>query len=418
MPRTLIAAALIGAAMAVAAPVGAAVTTPDPALAPDVPPPVQPINVGPALVDSFQCVAPQDVQAIDGVLAASSSPLAGHAASFVRSASAVGMDPRALVAIAAHETLLATYGPSQEPRNPFGLGPGWRFASYDAAIATAAEVLGDGYLSEGRTTVATIGPKWAPVGAGNDPTNLNQAWPSGVASYYRALGGDPQLPVLLAAQPPVNCATVEPGVPATPAPEPERKPPSGPPVVTAWGGAPPAVAGTEAWNGGDPVTGAAAAIDGFVFPLAVQRRAQIRYADDFAAPGTPGCHGRDWQCAVDLHADPGAAVVASLAGTVRAATPEEQESGIGFWVRGAREAVGYAPLAAYSAGIIEGTPVVAGQPLGTAAGPLRVAWTRAGARVNPYAMLAATRPPDGAPETAVPTAPPPAPSAQAATTGA
>ncbi len=401
MSRPSIAAALVGAALAIAVPAGAALATTDEVLPPDVPPPVQPVHTtAPALVDTLACVAPQDVQAIDAALANARSPLAGHGATFVRSASAVGLDPRALVAIAGHETLLATYGPSQGPRNPFGLGPGWRFSSYDAAIQTAAEVLATGYLSEGRTTVATIGPKWAPVGADNDPTHLNEAWPSGVAHYYRKLGGNPEEPVLLAEQRPARCsATADTGAPRAPAPEP---PPSGPPVVTAWGGAPPAAGGRQAWNGADPVTGEAASIEGFVFPLAVQRRAQVRYADDFAAPGTPGCHGRPWQCAVDLHADAGAVAVASLPGTVRTATPEEQESGIGFWIQGVRDAVGYAPLAAYAEGLVDGSRVLAGQPLGTSAGPLRVAWTRGGTRVNPYAMLAATRPPDGVPETAVP----------------
>ena len=44
-------------------------------------------------------------------------------------AAGVGIDPRAIVAIAAHETMLETYGPAAEIHNPFGLGPGSAFAS-------------------------------------------------------------------------------------------------------------------------------------------------------------------------------------------------------------------------------------------------------------------------------------------------
>ena len=82
------------------------------------------------IVSHLACVAPADAAAIDGVLADAGSPLAGEGATFVREGRRVGVDPRALVAIAAHETMLATYGPSQGIRNPFGLGPGWSFSLY------------------------------------------------------------------------------------------------------------------------------------------------------------------------------------------------------------------------------------------------------------------------------------------------
>ena len=64
------------------------------------------------------------------MLARAASPLAGEGATFVRGgARRPGIDPRALVAIAAHETMLETYVPSQAIRNAFGLGPGIAFAS-------------------------------------------------------------------------------------------------------------------------------------------------------------------------------------------------------------------------------------------------------------------------------------------------
>ena len=72
------------------------------------------------------CVAPDDAAGIDAMLARASSPLAGEGATFVSESLAAGLDPRALVAIAAHETMLETYGPSQAINNAFGLGAGPR----------------------------------------------------------------------------------------------------------------------------------------------------------------------------------------------------------------------------------------------------------------------------------------------------
>ena len=76
----------------------------------------------------MRCVAPTDAAGIDAMLAAAGSPMAGEGPTIVTEAAAAGIDPRAIVAIAAHETMLETYGPAQEIHNPFGLGPGIAFA--------------------------------------------------------------------------------------------------------------------------------------------------------------------------------------------------------------------------------------------------------------------------------------------------
>jgi len=154
----------------------------------------------PFSIERLSCVAPTDAGGLGRVLAAVGGPLADEAGTFVAAAQAVGLDPRALVAIAAHETLLETYPPAQVIRNPFGLGPGWTFRTERDAILTAARVLRDGYLTEGLVLIPNIGAKWAPLGAANDPTGLNSNWTSGVSAYYTALGGDPAQPVLLSAQ--------------------------------------------------------------------------------------------------------------------------------------------------------------------------------------------------------------------------
>lgn len=345
----------------------------------------------PGVIAHMTCIAPGDAAGIDAMLARAASPLAGDGATFVEASRAAGLDPRALVAIAAHETLLETYGPAQEIRNAFGLGPGIAFASEEDAIRRAARVLGDYYLAEGRVTLAAIGAKWAPVGAANDPTGLNRHWTAGVGAYFAALGGDPALPVLASRQAATpGCAgapALAPGLTDAPAP-------SGPPVVTVWGGAPPATAGGRAADGADPATGRPAVVAGFAFPLALPEGAPAAYRDAFAEPGADTCDGARLQCAVTIASAPGDAVVAMAAGTLRAADAAEREAGLAFWIEtDGGERLGYGPLAAYQPGVGEGARVAPGQHLGTGAGWVRVAWERAGERINPFPLLRATRPP-------------------------
>jgi hypothetical protein len=327
------------------------------------------------VVQHMTCVAPDDAAGIDAMLARASSPLAGEGATFVSESLAAGVDPRALLAIAAHETMLETYGPSKVIHNAFGLGPGIAFASERDAIAHAARTLAVLYLPEGRTTLETIGSKWAPVGAANDPAGLNRNWTRGVGTYLAALGGDPGLPVLASSQAGATCAGA--WVPLPPkrpvGPEPA---PAGPPVVVAWGGLAPS-------RGPAPPPG-------FVFPLALPVGAPAAYG----APPRGACEDDGFRCGVTVATEPGAHAVAATAGALRAATPAEREEGIAFWVEtSAGDRLGYGPLAGYAEGILEGAAVAAGQPLGVSAGSLRVAWERGGARLDPFPILEATRPP-------------------------
>lgn len=125
---------------------------------------------------------------IDDYLRGKRSPLAGRGGTFVRAGRTHLVDPLFLVAIAGSETDFGGYGPSQAIHNPFGLGPGMRFGSWDAAILYAAQNLA-GPLYAGRDTIATIGARWAPVGASNDPRNLNTNWTRNVGDYYAELAG-------------------------------------------------------------------------------------------------------------------------------------------------------------------------------------------------------------------------------------
>lgn len=137
--------------------------------------------------------SPADASALDAWMAdqVPASPLIGLGAVFVRAGERNGIDPRALVAIAMHESVLGTAGSGAGIHNAFGWGPAIPFPSWEANIATVARGLAQGYVARGRDTLAAIQPVWAPIGATNDPVGLNSAWTTAVGRYYEDLGGDP-----------------------------------------------------------------------------------------------------------------------------------------------------------------------------------------------------------------------------------
>jgi hypothetical protein len=118
------------------------------------------------------------------------SPLEGFGATFVRAGRKYGVDPLFLVAIATHENRLGTFKAIQAKHNTFGLGPGRSYPSWEANIEAAARNLSrPGGFYVGKNTIRSIGLTWAPIGAGNDPADLNQHWVGSVARFYGQLGG-------------------------------------------------------------------------------------------------------------------------------------------------------------------------------------------------------------------------------------
>ena len=340
-------------------------------------------------VNTLRCTAQADAQAIDAQLAAAGSPLAGQGATFVREGLANDIDPRVLVAIAAQETMLMTYGPAQQINNPFGLGPGIAFPTPAEAIAMAASTL-HRYAGDGLVTLPQIGDRWAPPGASNDTQGLNSGWPAGVAAFFTTLGGDPYRPVQASAQDPApTCAPA--GATAAPAASyamtqpqviPAVTPTDGPGVVVVWGGQAPVASGSTMADGSDPRTGRAAVLEGFAFPIAAPKGSPVSYQPSGGRP-------------VVITSAPGAVVVAPVSGTLRIAKGRAAAAGVGFWVDApGRDRVGLGPLASYEPGISQGVRVVAGQPLGRATGSTTIAWQRDGVAVGIQPMLAATRPSD------------------------
>jgi len=61
-----------------------------------------------------------------------------------------------------------------------------RYNSYEEGLEDFIRVLKTFYFDLGLNSVAEIGAKYCPVGAENDPSNLNQHWVSGVQSFYNS----------------------------------------------------------------------------------------------------------------------------------------------------------------------------------------------------------------------------------------
>ena len=102
-----------------------------------------------------------------------------------------GVDPKLLMAIAMHETGKGTSAVFLRKNNAMGISPNGggprAFSSVEESINYAARLLRKHYLDQGLTTIAAIGGKYAPAGAGNDPRGLNKHWVNGVSKYYKSL---------------------------------------------------------------------------------------------------------------------------------------------------------------------------------------------------------------------------------------
>lgn len=131
-------------------------------------------------------------EAIDQYLAAHGSPMLGQGGAFIAAGATYHLDPRLLVAISGAESSFGqiTCGPFNAwgwscPNSPAA------FSTWADAINTVARGLRENYLNDGLTTVAAIQTRYAPVGATNDPTDLNSAWTGNVTRILVELGGDP-----------------------------------------------------------------------------------------------------------------------------------------------------------------------------------------------------------------------------------
>lgn len=116
--------------------------------------------------------------------------LRGQGQAFVEAAQKYGIDPRLLAAISMHETGNGTSRFARELNNVGGIMDpkqnwqrGKRFGSMQEGIDYMARNLKRNYFDKGLRTLPQIQQKYAPVGARNDPGNLNRHWVSGVQKY-------------------------------------------------------------------------------------------------------------------------------------------------------------------------------------------------------------------------------------------
>jgi cell wall-associated NlpC family hydrolase len=128
---------------------------------------------------------------LSGYLRRKGSPLADHVPDIIRSANRHRIDPRLIVAIAGAETSFATNGSGPKVFNAWGIGPGRSYRSWQDGIDSTARLLRQSYVGQGLRSVGAIQRKWAPIGAGNDPRNMNSVWTRNVGQFYSDLGGNP-----------------------------------------------------------------------------------------------------------------------------------------------------------------------------------------------------------------------------------
>lgn len=118
--------------------------------------------------------------------------LKGKGAQFVKAGLDNGIDPAALAAIAMHETGNGT-SPASKNRNNVGGMMGsnglMNFDSIEDGIEAMARNLKKNYVDQGIDTIEAVQHKYAPIGAHNDPDNLNNNWSKGVAKYANDLIG-------------------------------------------------------------------------------------------------------------------------------------------------------------------------------------------------------------------------------------
>jgi cell wall-associated NlpC family hydrolase len=126
---------------------------------------------------------------LEGYLRGKGSPLADHVPALLQASHRWRVDPRLIVSIAGAETSFGKAGGGPSVFNAWGVGPGKAYSSWQDGLNSVAKLLRQSYLNQGLNTLPKIQRKWAPVGAGNDPRNLNSAWLNNTNAVMRELGG-------------------------------------------------------------------------------------------------------------------------------------------------------------------------------------------------------------------------------------
>lgn len=113
--------------------------------------------------------------------------LKGFGEVFVQVGKRYNINPRLIAAIAQHESANGKSRAAIEKNNIAGMmgRNGLKsYATIEDSISDMARNLSKNYLGNGLNNIASIGAKYAPIGAENDPTDLNNHWVSGVTKFF------------------------------------------------------------------------------------------------------------------------------------------------------------------------------------------------------------------------------------------
>ena len=116
--------------------------------------------------------------------------LAPYGQAFIDAGRKYGMTPDQVkigMSIAMHETGRGSSHAFRNKNNSMGISPNGggprSFGSVEEGIDYGMRNLKRNYFDKGLTTIEQIGAVYAPIGADNDPRNLNQHWVKGVRKY-------------------------------------------------------------------------------------------------------------------------------------------------------------------------------------------------------------------------------------------
>ncbi|MFA5071269.1 MAG: glucosaminidase domain-containing protein [Candidatus Pacearchaeota archaeon] len=127
----------------------------------------------------------------------SQSALLGKGGIVEKVAQKYGINPAFLASILVHESGWGESEALKKYNNPSGTMSGKgknntefkMFKTIEEGIEYTAKNLKNNYIEKGRTTIESVAKKYAPVGAANDPKNLNQYWPENVQKLTNQFGG-------------------------------------------------------------------------------------------------------------------------------------------------------------------------------------------------------------------------------------
>ncbi|HJV45783.1 MAG TPA: glucosaminidase domain-containing protein [Bacillota bacterium] len=115
--------------------------------------------------------------------------LEGTGELFVSAGQRFGVNPALLASISMHETGNGSSRAAHERNNISGTMTSSGLKNYstvEESIMDMARNIRKNYLDEGLTSIQQIGNKYAPIGAENDPTSLNQYWVSQVTKNFKS----------------------------------------------------------------------------------------------------------------------------------------------------------------------------------------------------------------------------------------